>query len=60
MSLDRESNLRPLAYSNTASIKGTMTLATKPNCVNQFVFLFGYFIVQAASIWPYSHAKKVW
>jgi hypothetical protein len=30
-SLDRESNPRPLAYGNTASIKGTTTLTTKPN-----------------------------
>jgi hypothetical protein len=30
-SLDRESNPRPLAYGNTASIEGTTTLTTKPN-----------------------------
>jgi hypothetical protein len=30
-SLDRESNPRPLAFGNTASIKGTSTLTTKPN-----------------------------
>jgi hypothetical protein len=29
ISLDRESNPRPLAYGNTASIKGTTTLTTK-------------------------------
>jgi hypothetical protein len=30
-SLDRESIPRPLAYGNTTSIKGTMTLTTMPN-----------------------------
>jgi hypothetical protein len=30
-SLDRESNPRPLAYGNTASIEGTTMLTTKPN-----------------------------
>jgi hypothetical protein len=34
-SLDRESNSRPLAYGNTARIKGTTTLTTKPNPVLQ-------------------------
>jgi hypothetical protein len=29
--LDRESNPRPLAYGNTASIEGTTMLTTKPN-----------------------------
>jgi hypothetical protein len=28
-------NLRPLAYGNTASIKGTTTLTTKPNALLQ-------------------------
>jgi hypothetical protein len=29
--LDRETNPRPLAYGNTASMEGTTTLITKPN-----------------------------
>jgi hypothetical protein len=33
--LDRELNSRHLAYGNTASIKGTMTLTAKPNPLHQ-------------------------
>jgi hypothetical protein len=34
-SLDRESNPRPLAYGNHASIKATTTLTTNPNPLPQ-------------------------
>jgi hypothetical protein len=58
-SLDRESNPRPLAYGNTASIEWTTTLTTKPNRIQNTLLWYGSpgdlsQGIEGRYVWPWS------